>query len=135
MAEPLPGALADLLARLEEHGFSKRSDEASGGFGDRAIDLTGPESLAVRLVADRGQWFLELAPPGADERFDADVWRSCLDDAEIADEPSPLDAQARFVAGNLDRILAAAQARGDELTACLRRKRSIRARRRLGLGR
>jgi hypothetical protein len=133
MAAELPEVLADMVARLEEWGFSITAQEASTGFGDRVVVLRkGP--LAVRLVADRGQWFIELAPGDCDDWFDPDVWKSCVDGARIPDESSALSAQAEFVVRNLDQLLRAAAGGQRDLLSCLRDNRAGRARRRLGLG-
>ena len=131
MPAELPEALADMVARLQEGGFSITDEAAAEGFGDRVIVLR-KDPLAARLVADRGQWFIDLAPSGCDDWFDPDVWRSCLDGTPIPDKPSTPAAHAEFVVRELDRLLAAAD-RQRELLACLRDNRAARARRRLGL--
>jgi hypothetical protein len=56
----MPAELEALSAQLERLGFTREVTEISAGFGDRVEVLEGPE-LAVRIVADRGQWFLEAA--------------------------------------------------------------------------
>lgn len=128
----LPDAVAVLIARLEEWGVSTTSEEAQEGFGDRTIVATNPP-IDVRLVSDRGQWFIELAHTDWDDWFDPDVWRACLNDNAIPDEPQPFTAQAEFLLEELERIGAAAQTDGDGLLACLRDRRAARSRRRLGL--
>jgi hypothetical protein len=57
MTMQLPAALAHLKARLGEWGFEFVSEQASESFGDRSIVLAKPP-LEVRLVGDRGQWFI-----------------------------------------------------------------------------
>jgi len=132
VAAQLPDVLAGLVARLEQREFSIAAEYASASFGDRAIILAN-SPLAIRLVAERGLWFIELVCGESDDWFDPDVWRSCLEDAPICDEPSPLAAQAEFIVGNLDRLAAAAEGAQSELLSCLRDKRAARSRRRLGL--
>lgn len=59
----------------------------------------------VQVLADRGRWFVELAPPGASEYFDTAVWNACLTQTDVSLELTPLDAQAAwledFLAGRL----------------------------------
>jgi hypothetical protein len=130
--ERLRDPLTELVASLERMGFAAVTTRAAGGFGDRSTVLVNPP-LAVRVVVDRSQWFIELAREGCDDWFLPDVWQACLNDEALNDEPAPLTAQTLFLVENMPRLAAAAATQGDELIACLRRKRSARARRGLGL--
>lgn len=49
---------------------------------------------SVQVLADRGQWFVELAPTGASEYFDTAVWASCLSGTDVSLDLAPLDEQA-----------------------------------------
>lgn len=61
----------------------------------------------VQVLADRGQWFVELAPPGVAEFFSTAVWIACLSRTEVSLEIVPLDAQIAwlevFLAGDDQR--------------------------------
>lgn len=58
--------MADLRAWLEGRGFTVLSDRYDpNSFGNQEVMLARP--VAVRLVRDRGQWWVEVA--GADGRF------------------------------------------------------------------
>ena len=51
----------------------------------------------VQVLADRGQWFVELAPPGVAEFFSTTVWIACLSRTEVSLELMPLDAQTAWI--------------------------------------
>jgi hypothetical protein len=126
-----PDMLATLVARLEDRYFSIVSDERRDGFGDRVITLSTPP-IAVRIVGDRDQWFVELAHEEWDDWFDPDLWRACLDDIAVPDEPRPLVEQSRFVVSELGRIIAIGSAEPGRLLSCLGETRAARSRRRIG---
>lgn len=127
----IPAPLASLAARLDDLGFACDATDASEIFGDRVVVCEGP-TLAVRMVSDRGEWFLEVARVDWGDWFDADVWKACLEDSELPFHPRDLSAQAEYVALNVQRLAAAVEADEDVL-GCLRQGRAERARRRLGL--
>lgn len=130
----IPAALASLTARLESLGFVCDSPDVSESFGDRVVTCEGL-ALAVRVVSDRGQWFVEVGRVDWDDWFDPDVWRACIEGAEAPPEPRELAAQAEYVALNVERLaaVAAAAAEETEVLTCLRQARAARARRRLSL--
>jgi hypothetical protein len=82
----------------------------------------------VQVLVDRGQWFVELAPPGVDDYFDMAVWTSCLAGTDVTLELEPLDVQAawltKFLAGEIS---------GECTISCLREARRRRAYGRMGL--
>ena len=127
----IPAALTSLTAQLEKLGFVCDAADPSDSFGDRVVTYEGP-TLAIRLVSDRGQWFLEAGCADWDDWFDPDVWKACIDGDEVPFEPRELAAQVEYVALNVERLAAAAQA-GEVLT-CLRQQRAARTNRRLSLG-
>ena len=102
----LSGPLAALATTLEERGFAVDEQPPSESFGDQLITFAD-ERLRVRLTRDRGQWTIELGHPGWDDVYDPDVWRAALERADPTN-PSPLEDQAAYVAGALDRLREAA---------------------------
>ena len=48
---------------------------------------------SVRVVADRGQWFVELAAPAMDEYFDSAVWTACVREVPVRLDIATLDEQ------------------------------------------
>ena len=102
----LPDPLAALAARLEERGFAVDEQPPSESFGDQLITFAD-ERLRVRLTRDRSIWTIELGHPAWDRVYDPDVWRAALDGADPTN-PSPLEDQAAYVAGALDRLREAA---------------------------
>ena len=130
-AMQIPAALASLAARLEDLGYACDATEPSESFGDRVVMCEGP-ALAVRMVSDRGEWFLEAGGADWGDWFDADVWRACLEGSELPLDPRDLSVQAEYVALNVERLAAAAEEEGEVLD-CLRQRRAERARHRLGL--
>lgn len=82
----------------------------------------------VQVLADRGQWFVELAPPGSSEFFDTAVWTACLTRTEVSLDVISLDAQMLWFAEFL-----AADARSEHAIECLVEARRRRAYRRMRL--
>ncbi len=82
----------------------------------------------VQVLADRGQWFVELAPPGSSEFFDTAVWTACLTRTAVSLDLIPLDAQALWLAEFL-----AADVRSEYTIECLLEARRSRAYGRMGL--
>jgi hypothetical protein len=82
----------------------------------------------VQIVADRGQWFVELAPPEAGEYFDTAVWTACLSGSDVSLELQSLDAQVEWLIAFLG-----ADASSRCSIECLREARQRRAYRRMGL--
>lgn len=123
-----PPEVAMLLERLTADGFTQ-SAEIGTGVINHELEIRN-EQLNVRVVVDRGQWFVEAGRFGGDY-FDADVWAACITGKSIAFEPSSLRDQAVYITENwraLCRFLVA-----DGAADCLLRARSRRARKRLGL--
>jgi hypothetical protein len=103
--------------------------------GVHAFDSPGNQQLRaqtlhgiVQATADRGEWFVELAPPGSSEFFDAAGWRACLTRTDVSLELIPLDAQTAWLAD----LLVADVPTGDTIE-CLREARRTRAYGRMGL--
>jgi hypothetical protein len=128
--EGVPDAVVHALDRLATAGFVEVDHQGTGGV-NHAIDLWS-RHLAVRLVGDRGQWWVEAGPVDAKERFDAQLWAACVPSSAPAPEAAgDVTADVEFFVAN-EAVLAAAAAdvsTRDQLTALKRR----RARERLGL--
>ncbi|MFI5061011.1 MAG: hypothetical protein ACHP7F_06165 [Actinomycetales bacterium] len=86
------------------------------------------EHFLVQVLADRGQWFVALAPPDADEYFATAVWSSCLAGTPVSLELTPLAAQVAWL-----KEFLAEDAHGDWSIECLRDARRRRAYQRMGL--
>jgi hypothetical protein len=113
--------LADSRAPLRVQSFDSPSNQL--------LQAQTPRGT-VQVLADRGQWFVELAPPDASEYFDTAVWNSCLSGTEVSLELVPLDAQAAW----LEEYLAGDE-EGEYTIECLREARRRRAYGRMGLKR
>lgn len=122
-----PPVLQALAVDLGQAGF-RLTGERGRGAVDRLLELTGP-GCSVRLSADRGQWWVEVARTPVSDWYDPDVWVACLDDRALPLEPSPLAVQAEVVRRRWREVAAAGPAVTDRLAAT----RAARARRRLGL--
>jgi hypothetical protein len=127
----MPVPLVSLVDQLEVLGFACSAADPSASFGDRLVRCEGP-ALAVRMVSDRGQWSVDVGKVEWGDWFDADVWKACIEAAEVPLEPRELATQAEYVALNVERLAAAAE-EDEEVLNCLRQKRGARARRRLRL--
>jgi hypothetical protein len=121
-----PQAVLDLAEWLSERGTPLRArsfDSAS----NQLLQAHVPQGT-VQVLADRGQWFVELAPAGAEEFFDTAAWTSCLTGAEVSLELEPLDVQVGWLEGYL-----AGEGHGKVTIECLREARRRRAYGRMGL--
>lgn len=124
-----PSAIQSLVAFLEQAGFVPTTQRGDGAV-NRLVELELGQ-LGVRLTADRGQWWIELGAASGGTWYDPDVWEACFENTPIRVEPSPTTRQAEFVR---DRWREVAQHMATpSVQECLARKRSTRARERLGL--
>ena len=129
--DQIPEDLPVLAHWLTSQGFTLTEHHVSSAFGDRLL-LFEREPCRVRLVRDRGQWFLEIAGPTTSDWFDADIWRSCLEGRDPPLDPTAPSAQAAYLRTSLSHIDDAI--RGNSVIAdCLRQRGRWRARARLGL--
>lgn len=118
-----------LVDRLREAGFLDVAEIGSGTV-NRVIECRSAE-FAVRLTADRGQWWVDGSVPGGRDWFDADTWLVCLSDAPLSQDPLSLSAQVEYFVDHREVLAAAAM---DPLTwTCLKQARARRTRERLGL--
>ena len=124
-----PPAVQSLAVSLEKAGFVARTQRGDGAV-NRLVEIELGQ-LGVRFTADRGQWWIEVGPAPGGAWFDPDVWEACLDDTPVRIEPSTTAEQADFVRRRW-RDMAQHVSTATVLD-CLARKRSTRARERLGL--
>jgi len=119
---------------LTQSGFALEQEAGSPGFGD-SLQVFGRGLLRIRLLSDRGQWFLELSSPLlGDNWFDADLWRAHHAGLEAPDNVSSLGDQVDYFRTHMTDIqIALGSTQGAEIADSLRGKREARARRRLGL--
>ncbi len=123
-----PLAVVSFIDELLTCGFVA-VDERSDGPANGTIELRHAR-VGIRILVDRGQWFIEGgAIPGADW-FDADLWRSYLVSGTAPLQASPIDDQVEFFRSNLDGLDAFAN---PEVTQRLSELRIARAYGRLGL--
>lgn len=103
-AKAIPHEVEVLLADLERLGYStaqKSYDRAS--FGDAVIVLEH-DATRIRLVRDRGQWFIEVG--AAHDWFSPVIWRAFLEASPPQEEIVPFAVQARWLLEDLGRIEA-----------------------------
>lgn len=121
-----PQALQALAERLADGGTPLRVHSFDSPTNQQLRAQT-PHGT-VQVLADRGQWFVELAPPGASEFFDTAVWSACLTRTEVSLDLVPPDAQALWLTEFL-----AADVRSEYAIECLLEARRRRAYGRMGL--
>ena len=124
-----PDLIRALVSGLEAEGFAL-AGQRGNGLVNRLVELRrGP--MGVRVTADRGQWWVELGGQPLGDWFDPDVWEACLDNVPVPMEPSELEVQVHFVRHRWHEV--ANRLDSADVARCLDRKRSTRARTRLGL--
>jgi len=126
----VPEPVSGLVPTLEAEGFELVAQRGDGTV-NRLIELRRG-SFGVRITADRGQWWIELGGPDLADWFDPDIWEACLDDVPVEMEPSGLQQRVDVVRARW-REAADRLDSSPEIKECLDRKRSTRARTRLGL--
>jgi hypothetical protein len=118
-----PPAVRALVERMTVGGALMGQENFDSPVNQR-FQLATPRG-ALRVVADRGQWFVELAPEGSEEFFDSAVWVSCLTGSVVSVELPPLESQVAWFIEFL----------GDENGKSVALKCLLRARRRRALAR
>lgn len=121
-----PQAIQELGRWLADGGTVLAVDSFESPTSQRLRAHTARGTLQV--VADRGQWFVELAPLGSSEFFDTAVWAACLAGVEVSVDVIPIDAQVAW----LERFLKEGDLRSCTIE-CLLEARRRRAYRRMGL--
>ena len=89
-----PVAIARLAAILADQGIALRA-VAFESRHNQMMEAHTPVG-SMRVVVDRGQWFVELASPGHAEYFDTAVWEACLRGGPVSLELIPLDEQVSW---------------------------------------
>ncbi len=84
--------LSEAGTPFEVHRFASPADQQW-----RALVAAG----TLQVTADRGQWFIELAPPGGSDYFDAAVWDACLTGTDVSLELWSVSAQVTWMAAFL----------------------------------
>lgn len=95
-----PQAISELARILSARGNPLRT-QSYGSPGDQVLRAETPAGT-VQVLADRGQWFVDLAPPGVDDYFDTEVWAACLSGAPVSLELVSLDSQVAWLKEFLD---------------------------------
>ena len=125
--EQAPAWVEQMLDQLAAAGFSVVQARGSGTV-NRKVELRRAD-FAVRVTADRGQWWVEGGLPDGSAWYDAGVWQTCLLGAPAVGLGTSEEA-AYFVAHH-GELAAAASRPGFRLGLAQCRER--RARERLGL--
>jgi hypothetical protein len=131
--EPTSGEAGGVQARLHQMGFSavsERRDDAA--FGDTEITFERGSTL-VRLVRDRGQWFVEATARGWSGWFAPTIWRSLLIGSMPSTDAVPYEGQARRLLDDLVSIASVTDRASEHDLSQLLDWRSRRAEARRGL--
>lgn len=128
-ATGLPDEVSDLLDSLRNNGFRPWTERGQGAV-NRMIELRS-HNFGVRVIADRGEWWVEAGALSQADWFDADVWRACMEGPPASFDPSPFHDQARYFLEHIADLPEAALK--PDTAECLSRTRARRARERLGL--
>ncbi|MGH7643938.1 MAG: hypothetical protein ACRENX_13190 [Candidatus Dormibacteria bacterium] len=97
---PVRALLDELLRRGYAIG-EERYDESS--FGNALVILKRNDTV-VRLVRDRGQWFVEVAGAAEGDWFAPVIWHAFLESSMPPLEATSLDGQAQLLLADLARI-------------------------------
>lgn len=120
-----PQAISELARILSARGNPLRTETYSSP-GDQVLRARTPAGT-VQVIADRAQWFVDLAPPGVDDYFDTEVWSACLSGAPVSLQLVSLDSQVAWIMKFLDEDV-----RTRYSIESLRQERQRRAHGRLG---
>jgi hypothetical protein len=120
---PVRALLDELLGRGYATG-EERYDEDS--FGNALVVLERDGTL-VRLVRDRGQWFVEVAGAAEGDWFAPVVWHAFLESSMPPLDTTSFDVQAQLILADLGRIETTNSNFSEQDLAGLRAWRSRRA--------
>lgn len=126
-ADAIPSTVQGLLDELLRRGYEIGEDRYDEDVFGNALVVLGRNDTLVRLVRDRGQWFVEVAGATGGDWFTPVVWHAFLESKMPSLEAASFDAQARLVLGNLLRIETVNSDLGEQQLADLRAWRSRRA--------
>ena len=107
-AEQAPAWVEQMLDQLAAAGFSVVQERGSGTV-NRQIELRRAD-FAVRVTADRGQWWVEGGLPDGSAWYDAWVWQTCLLGAPAAGQGA--SEEATYFVAHHGELAAAASFRG-----------------------
>lgn len=130
--DELPAPLQSLTAGLRAAGFDQVVGPTSESFGDTYLDFNG-RHFRVRCVRERGNWYVVIAETASEQWFDPDVWRSCIHQSPLANDPRSLEDQAEFILASVAALDMAAH--DPEIADCLATSQARRARQRSGIER
>ena len=123
--------VVSLASWLHHSGFTVDEKHQSESFGNQ-LEVFARGRCRVRIVRDRGQWFVDIEGPDQGDWFDVPTWQACFTDGgRTIDHSVPTDPVATFRQMLLDVEAELASQSG--IGKCLRRRRAERARSRLGL--
>lgn len=104
MSELSPTEVESVIEWLDHAGYARRNQQDGLGFGDHLEEWERGRQL-VRLVRDRGQWFLDVGQSGWTDWFDIDLTAFVI--GSRAD--SVVDRMAAAAEANLEHLLPALQ--------------------------
>jgi hypothetical protein len=126
----LPEKLRPMNDVLTAAGLMRTEAGPSPSFGDCLVEYVG-SGLRIRLVRERGDWYVEAGRLTWEDHFPPEIWVSCLQRTELNDSAIGGWHQARLLIEHLDEMVASVDQAG--LLDCMKSKRKSRVYRRLGL--
>ena len=129
MSELWPKEAAEFKSFLTNVGLDLQFEQESAAFGDRLIQYAN-ERISVRMISDRGVWFIEVSDPSYEtgDWYDVALFRDLL--CGPGGEVLTLSEQAHFVRENWQSVLSSFESDNRNLTharlGALRRERAER---------
>jgi hypothetical protein len=126
-ADAIPSAVQGLLDDLLRRGYEIGEDRYDEDvFGNALVVLERNDTL-VRLVRDRGQWFVEVAGATEGDWFAPVVWHAFLESSMPPLDATSFDGQTQLLLADLGRIETSNSDFSDQDLAGLQAWRSRRA--------
>jgi hypothetical protein len=120
LSDRIPPEGQRLLDELQRHGYAIAEErQGADHFGD-ALAVLACDRARVRVVRDRGQWFVEAAGARGDEWFAPVIWKAFLDGSAPPAEAASFEDQARLLLDEREAIEASGRALDEEGLARLR---------------
>ena len=127
LSERIPPEVERLLDGLRRHGYAIADERYDPDhFGD-ALAVLESDRTRVRVVRDRGQWFVEVAGARGGEWFAPVIWKAFLDGSAPPAVAVSFEDQARLLLDEREAIEASARALDEDGLARLRALRAQRA--------
>jgi len=98
------GPFSQLVGWLMQVGFVVLGDTTDEERFGNSLRLLRRGSTRIRVVRDRAQWFVELAPPDSEAWFSPVVWLAAVDGTMPSAAVRSDDELARIVEGRLSSI-------------------------------